>query len=183
MKINDIAKEAYATATSKGFYENAPHVPERLCLIHSEVSEADEAFRGGETDLTFGAGGKPLGLPSELADIVIRVGDASAWLGFDLEEAVSLTRKQTLTPRGAAGFDRLCLIHSAISQTLEFFRDGENELREVDGKRIGVPAGLGMVVNHVYDFAFVMGIDLSAAIEAKMAYNKTRPHKHGRKVL
>src|SRR5271154_7050294 len=104
MDLNTVAEEAYATARSKGFYENVPHVPERLCLIHSEVSEADEAFRAGEIELHFGPGGKPLGLPSELADIVIRVGDASAWLGFDLEKAVRLTQAQTLTPGGAAGF-------------------------------------------------------------------------------
>jgi len=183
MNLNDIGREAFATAHSKGFYNTTPTVPERLCLVHSEVSEADEAFRKSEFSLFILPSGKPVGLPSELADIIIRVADAATWLEVDLDKAVKQTRLQTLTAHGSQGFDRLCLIHSSISRTLEFFRDGENDLLGQKGEWRGVPAGLGEIVNHTFDMAFVMGIDLADAIHVKMAFNKTRPHKHGRKVL
>ena len=45
--INDLAQKIYANAKDKGFYEDgkANNIGERLCLIHSEVSEALEADR------------------------------------------------------------------------------------------------------------------------------------------
>ena len=45
--INELAKQIYENAVSKGFYDDgkATNIGERLCLIHSEVSEALEADR------------------------------------------------------------------------------------------------------------------------------------------
>jgi NTP pyrophosphatase (non-canonical NTP hydrolase) len=86
--LNDLGRKAYDNAKSKGFYDTPPSVPERLCLIHSEVSEALEAYRDGDNDLRIAEGGKPEGIPSELADIVIRVVDMACYLGIDLDAAV-----------------------------------------------------------------------------------------------
>lgn len=52
--------------------------------------------------------------------------------------------------------------------------------RREDGKPEGVPAELADIVIRVFDMAKAYGIDLADAIEEKMAYNMTRPHKHGR---
>ena len=54
-------------------------VPAILALIHSEVSEALEAFRRDDRD-NFG---------EELADILIRVLDCAPGLGVDLDAAVA----------------------------------------------------------------------------------------------
>ena len=64
-------------------------VPEKLALIHSEVSEALEEFRSNKrlNEVTFGEDDeeeKPEGFPVELADIVIRVFDLAQALNIDL---------------------------------------------------------------------------------------------------
>lgn len=89
MRLNDLADKAHAHAVSKGFYEKPPEVPTLLCLLHSEVSEALEAWREGHAEGYTAPDGKPEGLPAELADVVIRVADMAGFLGIDLEAAVA----------------------------------------------------------------------------------------------
>jgi NTP pyrophosphatase (non-canonical NTP hydrolase) len=89
MTLNELGKVAHENAKAKGFYDTPPTIPERLCLIHSEVSEALEAYRDDDIAGHVSESGKPEGLPSELADIVIRVVDMAAYLGIDLDAVVA----------------------------------------------------------------------------------------------
>lgn len=61
-------------------------VAEKLCLIHSEVSEAMEGHRKGLTDVHL-----PLrkSIEVELADAVIRIADLAGALGLDLGGAIA----------------------------------------------------------------------------------------------
>lgn len=90
LTISALVRESFERAQRKGFYDPPPSVESRLCLIHSEVSEALEAYRDDAMATTLGEKGKPEGLPSELADIVIRVCDFAGHLGIDLEREIRL---------------------------------------------------------------------------------------------
>lgn len=91
MEISTIIFEAHQNAVSKGFWDNPQSLPESLCLIHSEVSEALEDYRNNKevNRLDYDKNGKPIGIPSELADIIIRVCDLAAFHDIDLEKAIS----------------------------------------------------------------------------------------------
>jgi len=70
-----LQKEIYTDMVKAGFWPSDVSVPEKLCLIHSEISEALEDYRNNSMKLSFGVNGKPIGFPTELADAVIRIMD------------------------------------------------------------------------------------------------------------
>lgn len=97
MVLGLLAKQCHRIARDHGFWDHAYHtvrdpvlgdvearvlnpsiIPEKLALIHSEVSEALEAFRNDDDG----------NLEEELADVVIRVLDLAAFRGYDLETAI-----------------------------------------------------------------------------------------------
>lgn len=50
-------------------------------------------------------------------------------------------------------------------------------------KPCGLPTELADVLIRIGDFCGKHGIDLESAVRAKLAYNKSRPHRHGGKKL
>lgn len=78
----------------------------------------------------------------------------------------------------------LCLVHSEVSEVLEDFRKNHG-LREIwrdeKGKPCGIPYELADVVIRVLDICGLYDIDIADAVETKMAYNRTRPYRHGGK--
>lgn len=118
--LGRLAEEIHATAIEHGWWgdltdyvgrevESTALPVERnfgevIALIHSEASEALEAYRDGmpinrnkyecpkcglnESGVPHTMVLKPVGVPSEMADIIIRVLDACAAYGIDIDQAV-----------------------------------------------------------------------------------------------
>jgi len=80
--------ESHDRAQRKGFTDSP--VPERLALLHSEISEALEDYRVGKMTTTLREDGKPQGFPSELADVAIRLFDLCGQLNIDLEHEIRI---------------------------------------------------------------------------------------------
>jgi len=112
--LNELRDEAYANAKAHGFHDVKRTVGDALMLITTEVGEAYEAFREGSKvaevryecrhpkgdcggygsprcypdDGTNECAHKPVGVASEIADIVIRVFDFCGEHEIDLERIV-----------------------------------------------------------------------------------------------
>lgn len=82
MTIREMQEDAHRTAVEKGWYEADRPPLELLMLITTEVAEAAEEWRKPIDQFDKAA------LAEELADIVIRVGDAASHWEIDLESAV-----------------------------------------------------------------------------------------------
>lgn len=95
MQINDLVQEVYGTACAKGWWDEERSFPELIALCHSELSEALEDYRNGFAPAKMyyeedpkSEKGKPCGIPSELADVVIRIMDMCGHYNIDLEKAI-----------------------------------------------------------------------------------------------
>lgn len=91
MNINKITAAVHENAIDHGWWDGEERTfGELIALVHSEASEALEEYRNGsDTATTYcDERGKPCGIPTELADIVIRVMDMCGHYGIDLEAAI-----------------------------------------------------------------------------------------------
>lgn len=80
----------------------------------------------------------------------------------------------------------IALCHCELSEALEQYRKGQpivGTYNGEDGKPEGIPVELADVILRILDMCGRYGIDIGAAIAEKHEYNKTRPYKHGGRVI
>ena len=155
MDIRKLQKDIHLNACDHGWWETERPVPEILCLIHSEVSEAFEAFENKDDE----------NFAEEIADIAIRLADSAEGYNIDLIDTIRLDLSESVT-------ESLCNINLAVSKALEAFRNHDKDDFEAKFKYIfSVLAGVALEYK----------IDLESEILKKHEINKTRSYKHGGK--
>lgn len=196
MNISELVKAAHSNAVEKGWWEKERTYGESIGLVHSEISEALEDYRDGKgyTEVWYEAKNydgqavtfseqkypewKPCGIPSELADVCIRIFDIAGKYGWgeEIEKKYNhwITKKivDDFTIRSFPG--QLTVLHYHLSKSWEGHETGNTN------EEIGWLSECLITTSFI---AKQYGIDLDQAITEKMAYNATRTHRHGGKVL
>lgn len=108
MNLTEIGMIAWGIAEDAGWHDrstgDADRIGLNLALVHSEVSEALEAYRKDGVRGYVEVDGKPEGWGSELADTIIRVCELAHMTGVDLalvtEQKMEYNRRRNDVPRG-----------------------------------------------------------------------------------
>lgn len=164
-RLQNLSEEAHRIAVEKGWWESDRDLDTITLLMQSELFEAFEDYRNnrGLTEIWF-EDDKPCGIPTELADYVIRVLDSLASLGVDLVEGDTVDK--------AVPFETV-LVEAVLGVSFARMLRIESTEKYVEL--------LLLTVRTLFCMCERNGIDLWSAIDQKMAYNRTRPHRHGGK--
>lgn len=194
--INELINDIHRNAVNHGWWEEERSRAEIYALIHSELSEALEEYRNRrpmiyyilemeqgdgtisqeictDFDNKFLSPYKPEGIAVELADVVIRILD---YLGSKKEDlwhpycGVYEMLKKCLDDRENASIARLVL-------------SGHYYLVKAFNNRAHESLSLIIYMAQIEKWLELNKIDLEEIIKIKHEYNKTRPYKHGGKLI
>ncbi len=187
MNLADLQKEAHGIAKEHGWWDQERTFGDCIALVHSELSEALEAYRdiglATENPVRKTVTGevlyerhlhKPEGVASELADVVIRVADMAEF--YRVRSPWQSEPYKPASHRDMSFGEWITTCHSALDTVW-----GDACVYDVPSR--ATDTSLWHFLNTVQRMAAHYGIDLDAAIAAKMEYNRTREYRHGGKAL
>jgi hypothetical protein len=214
VNLASLVERAHGNAREKGFWpltlrldvDSAPvidwnhedaDIPTKFALIHSEISEALEAYRNPKWEVTktyadiSGNGTcwveydqasrnarkllKPEGLPSELADVVIRCADLAGAYGYEFKTMPDFSWAGTMLLYSECWSDNVGANLNKLHVEIVVANQGPKQgSRENDRMR-----PLRHLVAACFSLADFMGIDLWREIDIKTGYNATRSARHG----
>lgn len=197
---NPLIEKCHAAAVANGWWEQPRPIEETLMLVVTEVAEAVEWYRdfkgsiptdvylpyrelpGDKKEILesvcpsfFGnkwRHWKPVGIPSELADVAIRVCDLMGHMKLE----ATCVDNQRFTFNDTPFLSQCFRLSRKITSVVPH----DEELLGVE-LELCIRVDLCGVLACVRDIAAANGIDLAAAIETKLTYNATRGHRHGGK--
>jgi NTP pyrophosphatase (non-canonical NTP hydrolase) len=101
MNLDHLIEESHSLAIEKGWYENdnGRSFAELVMLVVTELSESVEAYRDGHgiSEIIDGEGGKPEGVPIEIADAIIRIADMCGHFDIPIVEAINIKMEYNKT--------------------------------------------------------------------------------------
>lgn len=182
MELTELARVIRFDNASKGFDPTDGGVERYYLLTISEICEAQNELRDGYSPLAiyyegieekpYHAGAslkefpphkKPEGFPIEIADAIIRILDIQAKMNYDVRPIGGNIRKDA-----DISIDKELL---AVCEVIaSCFRESINKALK-----------LNMALSALLTILDYYGIDAMNVIELKLAFNRTRPPKHGRK--
>ncbi len=206
--LNEFAKEVHANAVAHGWYDGGERTEaEIFANIHSEWSEAFDAYAHGlpwyyhhcgdpatkdeicesfddcysrkigwDGDHCFMRNKKPEGIAVELIDGVIRILDYAGYLveqGYNVNVAPSKdTAMDVATAIKEQDFcSKICGLHTFTVDSRE------------DGREDVITYGFDLIISFVFSMVKEQGLDPEKIMLEKHEYNKTRPYRHGGKVV
>lgn len=174
-----LSKEIRFDNASKGFDPTEGGLDRYLLLTISELCEAQEELRDGhdpravyfeaKKNPPYNLTDKPCGFPVELADAVIRILDI-----FGKFDETPHILQGALAPLHEGDIESVLLKVAKLVSTCQ----GGYFLGLV---RAEVWHHLNMALSLLLTLAQSLMIPIEEIIEQKLAYNKSRPPKHGRK--
>lgn len=158
--LADMQAEVRTTNEANGWFDQDRPFSADIALLHSEVSELHEAFVNNDEE----------NVAEEFADIFIRLLDTAERTGIDLSGEVSIAwgAEMMFTPSPLS-------LHQFISRAYEAYR------KHGDSGHPKIENELKCLLSLVMSGAAILGIDLIAEFDKKMARNRERGYRHGGK--
>jgi len=151
LTINEMSKGAMETSTANGFTFNREDFPRAIALIHSEASEALEW-------------------------------DRNLWPFMKQAEALlGIQGSETNAATGTSYWKFTNPLYHHFDSPKTWFRFDEVQQKAIELQNEAINEELADIILRVGDLAGRMGLDLEAAVVAKMEKNKKRVNRHGGK--
>lgn len=178
---------AHEVARSKGFWDTDRDVIELINLVRSEIGELLEAHRDGKHQPGASVVKEALSLlgtpayaqfykdnmkgycSEELADVVLRCYDLIG-SNEDYLELFMLANKS---------FESTGDFHKELDRAYRFSARATSRSKKIR-PHVMLVTGIHGVVCSMQNIAKILNINLDEAVEMKLEFNRTRPHKHGR---